>query len=424
MSGRLLFITERFAPDIGGVARSSARIAAALAAGREPEAEATASDDVGGSGDGGDSGDVGNSGGRGQGRDRGIDVDVLAWTRTLAPGAMNSERVTLPTGSITLHRLGLFGSWDSSMQHTLNVLDWLHQRAHYRAVWGHYVFPAGFMAVWFAELHGLASIVSARGNDIDRLMFPPGDFARLRWTLERAQVVTAVSRDLARKIDLLLGQPGRAVAIPNAVDGDVFSPGEPDGALRAALGIQADECVLGFSGELRHKKGTPFLLAALSEVRRQRPACLLIIGAVRARDEAQLASYRAANPDDAARIIITGHLDDPAEVCRHLRLCDLLLQPSLWDGMPNAVLEAMACERVVLASDAGGIPEMIRPGREGYLLPRANLHRLGSAALELLALPSAERRAIGVAARARVLDGFAPPRERAALADIIGQLDV
>ncbi|GAB4569542.1 MAG: glycosyltransferase family 4 protein [Haliangiales bacterium] len=415
MAGRLLFVTERFAPDIGGVARSSARIAAALAAGRGPEASAAAAGDVDG-GDGGDSGDLGDSGG--------WDVDVLAWTRTLAPGAMTSERVTLPTGSITLHRLGLFGSWDSSMQHTLNVLDWLHQRAHYRAVWGHYVFPAGFMAVWFAALHGLASIVSARGNDIDRLMFPPGDFARLRWTLERAQVVTAVSRDLARKIDLLLGQPGRAVAIPNAVDGDVFSPGEPEVALREALGIQADECVLGFSGELRHKKGTPFLLAALSEVRRQRPACLLIIGAVRARDEAQLASYRAANPDDAARIIITGHLDDPAEVCRYLRLCDLLLMPSLWDGMPNAVLEAMACERVVLASDAGGIPEMIRAGQDGYLVPRANLHRLGQAALELLALPSAERRALGAAARARVLDGFAPARERAALADIIGQLDV
>lgn len=404
MRPRLLLITERFPPDIGGVARSSARTAAALA--------------------------------RLDGGER-VDVDVLAWTRALPPGALESGdagEVHAGAGRVTLHRLGLFSSWDLSLQHTLNVLEWLHGERGYCAVWGHYLFPAGFLAVLFGELAGLPATASARGNDVDQMMFPPGDFARLSWTLRRARVVSAVSRDLARKIAVLLGTGDDIEVVHNAVDLDTFSPGTPgspgqpgqpgpgDLALRRSLGIGDHEAVLGFSGELRHKKGGPFLLSALGQVRKQRPACLLVIGEVRAREESQLVAYRASAPEDAARIVITGHLDDPAEVARHLRLCDLMLLPSVWDGLPNALLEAMACERLVLASDAGGIPEVITHGRDGFLVPRAQLHRLGEAALELLALPDERRRAITTAARERMRAGFHGDVEAASLARVLARL--
>ena len=398
---RILLITERFAPDIGGVARSSTRTAAALARLREG---------------------------------RRVDVDVLAWTRTLPPGALESgalesgalESDALEPGAagVTLHRLGLFSSWDLSLQHTLNVLESLHGERGYAAVWGHYLFPAGFLAVLFAELTGLPATVSARGNDVDQMMFPPGDFARLTWTLERARVISSVSRDLAKKIDVLLGRDAGVETVPNAVDLDVFQPGPGDPALRRALGIGEDEAVLGFSGELRHKKGFPFLLSALSHVRAARPACLLVVGEVRAREQNHLMAYQANAPADAARIVVTGHLDDAAEVARHLRLCDVMLMPSVWDGLPNALLEAMACGVLVLASDAGGMPEVITHGRDGFLVPRAQLGRLGEAALELLALPrdSDDRRAIVEAARARVRERFHADVEAAALARVLDRL--
>ena len=70
-------------------------------------------------------------------------------------------------------------------------------------VWGHYLFPAGFLAVWFAQIKGIKSIVSARVNDVDRGIFPLGDFARSQWTLERADLITAVSKELAKKIIIL-----------------------------------------------------------------------------------------------------------------------------------------------------------------------------------------------------------------------------
>ena len=120
----------------------------------------------------------------------------------------------------------------------------------------------------------IPSVVAARGNDVHRLMFPPGDFARLTWTLQHAGLVTVVSRDLARKVRLLVERDDGIEVIANVVDPQIFSPAPPETELRTALKIAADEVVLGFCGELRHKKGLPFLLGPCgTSGRRDRLAC-------------------------------------------------------------------------------------------------------------------------------------------------------
>ena len=384
---RLLLIAERFAPDIGGVARSAGRIASAFAR-------------------------------------LGVSVDVLAWTKTIAPGELVSERSrpTPESSTVTVHRLGLFGSLDFSLQHSMNVLEWLHQQQRFDAVWGHYLFPAGFMATLFAEMVHIPSTVSVRGNDVDRLMFPPGDFARLLWTLQRASVRTSVSRDLAKKVDVLLGRDSETLVIGNAVDLKTFSPRPADAELRKRLGIRDDEAVLGFCGELRQKKGLPHLLRALRTVRANRPACLLVIGDVRVRERAMLSEFSADCPEDAARILITGQVHESSEVARHLVLCDLLLLPSLWDGLPNALLEAQAAGIPVLASDAGGIPEAIEHGQTGFLVSRSQLHRLGEASLEVLDMLADQRTRITVAARQSVEAKFSDVAEAAALTEVLSRL--
>lgn len=381
MKRRILLIAERFPPDLGGLARSGARTAASLAR-------------------------------------LGLDVDVLAWTRTLPPGGLE----TTESDGVTVHRLGLFSNWDLSIQHTLNVLAWLHGERRFEAVWGHYLYPAGFAAVVFAGLESLPVTVSARGNDVDQLMFPPGDFARLTWTLERATAITAVSRDLAKKIDLLLGRDASAIVVPNAVDAETFSPGERDEALATELGIEPGELVLGFSGELRHKKGFPFMLSALAEVRANRPACLLVIGEVRAREQEHLIAFGGEHPEAAQRILVTGHLEDPAEVRRRLPLVDVFLAPSVWDGLPNAVLEAMACEKLVVVSDAGGIPEVVTHERDGFIVPRHQLHRLGEAILDVAGLDDALKQKVQKHARQTVLEVASAEAEADALRAVLERL--
>lgn len=384
----LLFLAERFPPDIGGVARSAGRLAAALA-------------------------------------DRGLSVRVLTWSRYLPPGEVSSPE-SLEHGQVMVYRLGLYRHWDMTLLQTLNVLEgFVNLSSEPPAlVWGHYLFPAGYLAVYFGQLKGIPTIVSARGNDIDRAMFPPGDFARLQWTLAKATAITTVSQDLVRKIQILSDRT--AYLHRNVVDPKIFCPSSTQAeqvALKQALGIVHTETVLGFSGELREKKGQKFLLEALLSVQATRPACLLIIGELRTESQAVLQTFRSAYPKSADRIFITGHLTSPTAVAQHLQICDVYLQPSLWEGLPNALLEAMACGCLCIASDAGGIPEVITSGQQGFLLPRSQLHHLGEAVLEVLSLSEAEQSCIKNAAREHIGQHYSPLQEKRFLGDLLTAMD-
>jgi len=386
---RLLFLCDRFPPDIGGLAASAGRISTSLC-------------------------------------QLGFAVDVVVWSRQLQAGELQPpDPETIRPDQPQVYRIGRYRHWDATLPHTLNFLEDLYQQHPYDAIWGHYLFPGGFLAVWFAELHQCRSFVSVRGNDLDRELFPPGDFARLQWTLERADCITTVSADLANKVQCLTRRKDVQV-LPNTVDTEVFAPPTDEIRLelanqRAALGILPNEVVMGFAGELREKKGQSFLLQALSAVRQHHPACLLVIGDIRPSQEADLSFYRMQQPQDAERVIITGHLTDGVAVARHLQLCDVYLQPSLWEGMPNALLEAMACGRGCLASDAGGIADVINHGKTGFLLPRAQLHHLGDAVLEWLTLDRAIQHQIQQSARDYVQRYHSLEKERSHLHDLLSK---
>ena len=382
MSHRLLFLAERYPPDLGGVATSAGRISRAIAA-------------------------------------SGLEVDVLAWTRALQPGV-----VTHDEGQPSVYRMGRFREWDATMPHTLNLFDWLINARPYDAIWGHYLAPAGFLATWFGRLKNIPATVSIRGNDLDRDVYPPGDFARLRWTLENATCISAVTAELTAKVAALCGR-NDVLSLPNAVDATIFTPLHDDlgrTALRAKLGIQPGEIVLGFAGELREKKGQQFLIEALRRLRESRPACLLIVGEVRPSEIPRLMQSTGGGTLAEHRILVTGQLATPAEVNEHLQLCDVYLQPSLWDGMPNALLEAMAAGCGCIASDAGGIPEIIQHGVNGIIVPRWELNRLADAVSGWLAAEPAYRAHIRQAARDRAFSNFGFDQESRQLQLILDRL--
>jgi glycosyltransferase involved in cell wall biosynthesis len=147
-----------------------------------------------------------------------------------------------------------------------------------------------------------------------------------------------------------------------------------------------------------------------------------VIGEIRAREQSTLSAFAAEDPETAGRILSTGHLEESVEVARHLRLCDLVLQPSVWDGMPNSVLEAMACERLVLASDAGGIPEVLQHGVNGAVVRKTELNHLGKAIIETLDLPEDDRRSLQAAARQAILERFTGSNEEWALQELLQRL--
>ncbi|HWA76752.1 MAG TPA: glycosyltransferase family 4 protein [Polyangiaceae bacterium] len=284
-----------------------------------------------------------------------------------------------------------------------------HAENPFDVIVGRYLNQAAFVAVFTARFLGLPSLVSARGNDLDRGVFDETALPGLLWSLNHASAVSAVSSELARKISALAPAVTPRV-IHNGVDGERFCPRPVDSELERALGLDG-EPTLAFFGEARIKKGLPVLLAAYADLLAQgMRAQLLLVGGVRESDAPLLEVFRRQQP--AARVTVVPPVAQH-ELARYYALASVVVLPSLRDGLPNALLEAMACARPVVASRVGGIPEVVRDGVDGVLVAPANAAALADSVGDLLANPT-RAAALGAEARLRVCEHFTLERERSA----------
>jgi glycosyltransferase involved in cell wall biosynthesis len=189
--------------------------------------------------------------------------------------------------------------------------------------------------------------------------------------------------------------------IPNGVDAACFAPSPRDDALAQSIGLD-ERPVVGFVGEARAKKGLPLLLLAFAEVAARTPAQLLLVGGVRADSKDTLKVFRKQHPHLSIHV---APYEQPKDMPAWYNLLDVLALPSLRDGLPNALLEGMACARAIVATPAGGIPDALRDGENGRLVPIGDAPALAVAILALLADP-AERARLGAAARETVINEF------------------
>lgn len=135
-------------------------------------------------------------------------------------------------------------------------------------------------------------------------------------------------------------------------------------AKRAEVGATAETILFGVVARLEPPKGHRYLLAALPEVVNQYPQFQLLLigdGALRAELEAQTRELRLQH-----HVTFLGARHDVSEL---LNAIDFFVLPSISEGLPNVLLEAMACQKPVMATDVGGIPEVVRHGENGYLVP-------------------------------------------------------
>jgi starch synthase (maltosyl-transferring) len=202
----------------------------------------------------------------------------------------------------------------------------------------------------------------------------------------------------------------RLTVIPNAVDPAPFDRAEAEALPRAALGlggVPEGAFLALFVGRLDAQKGLSTLLDAAARVVESRPGLdwhLALAGDGPERD--RLRAGAAARPALAGRVHWLGQSQDVPEL---LRAADLLVLPSLWEGMPNALLEAMAARRAAVATAVEGAEELVVPGRTGWLVPPADPGALAFALLDAASDPARLRR-FGAEARARVEAEFAPSR--------------
>jgi glycosyltransferase involved in cell wall biosynthesis len=185
--------------------------------------------------------------------------------------------------------------------------------------------------------------------------------------------------------------------IPNGVDVGRFHPRWPDESLRAALRVPPGAPVAGIVAALRPEKNHPLFLRVARLVLREVPEARFLI----AGDGPQRATLedmaRTMQLDVAVRFL--GTRSDVPEV---LSLLDVFLLTSHMEANPVSILEAMACEKPVVAPRVGSIPETVLDGKTGYLTAPGDAEAMAARVVALLRHP-AEAAALGRAAREHVL---------------------
>jgi len=166
-------------------------------------------------------------------------------------------------------------------------------------------------------------------------------------------------------------------------------------------------------GRFSEQKGQLLLIEAMALACRSTPDLHLTLvgdGALRAPVEAAIARHGLGS-----RVTLTGWLDE-AGVRDELARAHALVLPSFAEGLPMVVMEAMAAARPVLATFIAGIPELVEPGKTGWLIPAGDAEGLARAMSDLARTPAAELQQMGLRGRARVLQRHDVAQEAAKLA--------
>lgn len=393
---KIALLTEKYTPDIGGLAISTERLARLLTS-------------------------------------AGHNVRVFAPTLSLPP----SEKRTLPSNGVSVTRFGTHKRIDDTLVDWFELIFEEHKREVFDVLHAYFLPQAGFVATYAGKYLNIPSVVSIRGNDIERAAFDPSKFSHVVYALQNASAVTTNTSELVKKAKAFFDRD--VVLIPNGIDTKHFKRMDKNLALAESLGLKNLESdglpsvvgefaprlqnnpVVGFVGELREKKGLTTLLHAYAQINKKQSTALLIVGEVRAgEDKKVFDEFQTSNPD--SRIIVTGyvsHNDLPA----YYSLIDVFVHPSLRDGMPNAVLEAMACEKPVIVTPVGGITDMIENGKNGLFVNVNDVNQFTDAISELLDNPE-KRIKLGISARETITNKFTPKKELEANLEVYRKIGI
>lgn len=342
---RLLFLTETHPPDRGGMSESCDRILRGLAS-------------------------------------EGVALDIVHFDRRAAAFE---------------HRFTSSGSHlrvppEADAAHTLNLVWNEIERVIDRNAVTHVVAFGGLLPLLggpvFAAWMDRPLLTMIRGNELDAGLFDPRRRAILDDALLRAAAVCTVTTSHAEKIAAL----HRGIAphvVANGIDFELWQPTAADAARGAQWrdrNVDPSRRVLALFGHLKNKKGLPFFVHSL---------------------------FRSGVAD-RFHLLLAGETDEPIEGVAFTQLppmdryellplylaSDLVVLPSHYDGFPNVLIEAMALARPLIASQAGGMRDVLADGAEAFLFAPGDAHGCREAILRAAHVADEDLRRMGAAAQA------------------------
>jgi glycogen synthase len=278
--------------------------------------------------------------------------------------------------------------FDDSEAHTLNLAwEFIREREHSAMVcFGGYLpmLAAPVFSTWLS----VPLLTMVRGNDFDSAIFTPRKRDMMRDALLASRIVTAVSKDKTDKIRKLY--PAVNVHyVPNGIDTAQWkpSPSEVSFAEHWKRENCTDKICIGLFGQLKAKKGVHFLLDSLAYSDLNKRLHFLLIGEITDETQQWLTSHEFSYTSLSFL--------DRYELLKYYRCCDAVAIPSFYDGMPNVLLEAGALGVPVIAADVDGMKDVLRHKQSGLLFRPGDASSCRKAFYDFVTLSQADRDGLG-----------------------------
>lgn len=337
---RILWLTENYPPQRGGMAQSCDRIIDGL-------------------------------------RKEGFIIDILHFTERGVPfqttQQLNGTYTSIPFKESESHTLNL--AWNHLQKKEISLL----------VCFGGYL--SVLAAPVFARWLNVPLLTMIRGNDFDTSIFTPRKRDLLKDIFEVSTAVCSVTTDKKEKIEKFFSVKDVAY-IPNGIDLSAWKPSrsELDFATTWKSENAIDKLVTGIFGQLKAKKGLDFFIHAVASITDQQ-FHLLLIG--------EIAEETIQVLQDSAIAYSHFSFMDRYELMPYYLCCDCIAIPSYYDGMPNVLLEAGALSIPVLASNVGGMKDVIEHEVSGLLFEPGDVKSCSSAVYQFTSLSKAQRTTIG-----------------------------
>jgi glycosyltransferase involved in cell wall biosynthesis len=248
-------------------------------------------------------------------------------------------------------------------------------------------YKTDLIALLLARRTGVIPLATAHGwtgqSARERLVYYPLD----KRLLVRFPKVIAVSSEIRQQLLSRGAKADRVVVLLNSIDSGAFARVQPKCAeVRTSLGYRADQIVIGAVGRMERQKRFDLLLEAVAPLMAKHSNLhVALVGDGALRQELMALADRLKIGD---RCLFLGQREDIADLHHGF---DLFVQSSEYEGTPNAVLEAMAMETPLVATDVGGTRELATHGIHAILTPSRNVAALRSGIEDVLVRPQAAR---------------------------------
>lgn len=313
---------------------------------------------------------------------------------------------------ITVHRLkpavrSTVAKEQDYLSDIYDLLSSLHRQQQFDLFHAFFINEMGFLTTLLAKETGVPVINSIRGADLHKHIFNPALHSQITWTLAQSDWTTFVSRDLMQRARVLVPQiQPRSSAFWNSIAPLTF-----DHLPTPTLVDQLRGTVIGSVGSFRDKKGLEYLLAAGRQLREAHTELTLLFVGDFVEKERGYWEQELQQSGMADRVVITGKISR-LEALAYLPHMDIFAIPSIHDGCPNALLEAMLAARAIVGTNVDAIGEILANEVNALVVEPFSSAALATALSRLIDQPHL-RQQLGIAARDQVLRQLAPAVEQA-----------